>query len=129
MYKINDTQTIAIKLLINFLKEHNEMGLLYGLAYYRNYEGLVSKIFSHSIGDKYIDLCYERKKVTHSNAIEQFYLIQSQLWRFYILDHIDAFPMDKQGEILETVRYSLTCNGTRGVKELDILFEKHKIIQ
>jgi hypothetical protein len=120
---------VVIKLFIQFLKKHHCMHNLYGTLSRR---GLLSNdkltmIMAYpSIGDMgLLFLRYAKKENLKTGEIKQGDLVLSQLWKFYLLERINQFPIQTQQFIESILKGSILNNGYRDSEEVKKLFVEH----
>ena len=116
---VQDDKETCKKLLIQFLKMHHLMHYIY------NYERKAIIPTKGKISLRFADAFIDR---TIDQILPMYDLQMSQLWRFYLLEHLDLFKPSNQAFLEMDIRSCLANNGTRKSKELEELFKKHGII-
>ena len=110
--QLKEDKEICKKLLVKFLK-------LRGLTIYmyRRVDIPCEKIFSMPTDAFY--------KLRTLGVMTEFELQVSQLWRFYLLEHLDCFRKDIREALEKDIKYALVSNGYRDSQEVKDLFKKH----
>lgn len=111
----------VLKLFLRFVKERGLIKQLYNrIARWHGQFYVYSYLRCTSLAFDNLDFGLERYKL----------LVLSQLWRFYILEHIDELPASIHQRLLlsDTIK-EIKANGDRSNGELKELFKKHNIIR
>lgn len=123
---------VVIKLFIQFLKKHHCMHNLYGnLSRF----GLLSNdkltmIMRYPLlGDMgVLFIRYGKSKESLKTGVaRQEDLVLSQLWKFYLLERINQFPIKIQQDVENILKYDIMNNGYRGNEEIKKLFVEHNL--
>ena len=113
---------VVIKLFIQFLKKYHRMHNLYG-----NSSRLVMTYpLMWDMGHLFIRYG-KSKESLKTRVARQEDLVLSQLWRFYLLERINQFPIKNQQIIESILKDSILHNGYRGSEEVKKLFVEHNL--
>jgi len=125
---------VTIKLFVKFLKKKHVMHRLYAKLMVDSVYQLRNRILTcypsvYAIPSLYIRYCIDEKRARGKNdgIPTKEDLVESQLWKFYILKHIDKYPSDLRNGVKNVVKEKLESNGTRGSDKIKHLMEKHGI--
>lgn len=122
---------VTIKLFIKFLKERHILHRLYGREYHYSVYSVERFRYYPSvcgIPSLYIKFGADQaKKVELYGASCNEDLVESQLWKFYILKHLNKYPAHCRYEINNYVRERIASNGWRGSEKVRELMEEHGI--
>lgn len=139
MFTIIDNKTAAVqathKLFNSFLKKHKLFGrYFYNYFFYRNDMSLELTSFSTNefIPGRlalYFLLNAKDFKYYYANkySISDEDLVLSQLWRFYLLENLDMFPISLRASIKANLRKTILGNGTRRNEEIINLMKKYDL--
>ena len=121
---------ITIKLFIKFLKERHILHRLYGKEYSDSVYSVDT--FSYypsltSIPSLYIRFGANQENKGNYRITSKEDLIESQIWKFYILEHLDEYPAHCRYEINKYIRERIASNGWRGSEKVRELMEEHEI--
>lgn len=113
-----------MKLFVKFLKERKAIFAFY--AYFKASHSKKKVTFRMDVrrtNDLVLDTLIYGEQF---NPLKQ--LILCQLWRFYVLDHIEEIPHEKvRNMLVEQLTKSIIVNGTRKDKDVEKYFEKYKL--
>ena len=114
----------VLPLFFRFVKEHKMMTDLYGYISFKKHGMffMYSKLGFPSLVIDKLDFAFG-DKIGYKKA-----LVLSQLWRFYILEHINEMPHSiHQSFLLSDTIKEIKSNGTIGDEKLKQLFKKYKL--
>ena len=120
-----------VRLFYKFLKEHKMFNRVYRASSkeYGTNPPTLERAAKHGITDMWLD--YADYLAKDKSSI--YRLQMSQLWRFYLLEHVDeldfangAFDKDK---FTKSVKSSIRSNGDRNSEEIKGLIKKHGIYE
>lgn len=114
-YKLN-RQKVTIKLFREFLIKN---GIKLDYLYYRSrtIDNLIKDNSPRDISDLFIIF----------SVGSGMSLTLSQLWRFYVYEHLFLYKVDVRQTLKDILKASIRNNGMREDKRLKRLFAKHKI--
>jgi hypothetical protein len=122
---------VVIKLFIQFLKKHHCMHNLYGTLSRR---GLLSNdkltiVMTYPLMGNMglLFIGYGKKESPKTREIKQEDLVLSQLWKFYLLERINQFPIKNQQIIENILKNDIMNNGYRGSEKIKKLFVEHNL--
>jgi len=121
---------ITIKLLVKFMKEHHLMHQAYLRANRFLPIELQEQLYYppiDAVGKLFLKYGKNTRKSVGNGIPCQEDLVLSQLWKFYVLERISQYPQKYQKSLIESLRFHLLNNGTRGSKEVEKLFKIHRI--
>ena len=125
---------VTVKLFAKFLKKKHVMHRLYAklmedsVYQLRNRIHITSYPSVYAIPSLYIRYGIDEIARDKNDGIPTNEdLVESQLWKFYILKHIDDYPSDLRNGVKNVVKEKLESNGTRGSDKIKHLMEKYGI--
>ena len=131
----SEASKIILKLFVRFLKERKAIVTLY--AFFKC-KKVTFRMDLRRVNDLVLDLLvfnekYDPfiKKWTRAEIIKDIQpkLVLAQLWRFYLLDHIEEIPHKEVRKMLvKALRYNIAFSGLRNDEEIKMYFEKYKIL-
>lgn len=122
---------VTIKLFVKFLKERHILHRLYGKGYRDSVYSVVTFSYYPSacaISSLYIKFGVDQAKKDERYGIPcKEDLVESQMWKFYILEHLNKYPIERRYEVEKCVREKIASNGWRGSEKVRELMEAHGI--
>lgn len=110
------------KLFMHFLKQHSLVHCLYVNSDKANLCGDCGRAILNSPEDMFT------RFIPAFTVKNENWLRFSQLWRFYLLEHLCDEGCQLPASYEHKIIHALKANGTRQSEELEKLFEKYNII-
>lgn len=123
-YDYNWDNGLTQKLFIKFLKKYGLMDALYAI---KGFGYKLRPVSIRMITDYFIDV-FPHVEDEHYFRCSYGRLQLSQLWRFFLLEHVDEYHEKDRKNIKSYITSGLSNNGYRGSKEVRELFKKYNII-
>lgn len=133
-----ESSKILMKLFIKFLKEKKAIVAFYAYFKASHSERATFRMDVRRTNDLVLDtLAYGEEFNPLKQKWEESILLKNtkprlilcQLWRFYVLDHIEEIPHEKvRNMLVGQLTKSIIANGTRKDKDVEKYFEKYKTL-
>ena len=119
------------RLFYKFLKEHKIFNRVYRASSKElgNYPPTLDRVAKHDITDMWLD--YADYLAKDKSSI--YRLQMSQLWRFYLLEHVDELDFSNgaynKDNFTKSIKSSIRSNGDRKSEEIRKLIKEYKIYE